>query len=237
MYKDKRFAAIVLAAGTGSRMKSDKPKQYMDLDNKEVLYYSLAAFSKSAVDEIILVTGEKDIEFCKDRFVNEYGFDKISQIVAGGSERFLSVQNGIKAIHEADYVMIHDGARPCITETLINKLMDEVIINGACTLGVPVKDTIKVVDEDGVGVATPDRKTLWQVQTPQCFIYDEISKAYIKMQKELDECGGVGINITDDTMIMETFYNRKSKLIMGDYRNIKITTPEDINVAKIFLEI
>ncbi|MCR5702373.1 MAG: 2-C-methyl-D-erythritol 4-phosphate cytidylyltransferase [Lachnospiraceae bacterium] len=237
MYKDKRFAAIVLAAGTGSRMKSDKPKQYMDLGNREVLYYSLAAFSKSVVDEIILVVGENDIEFCREKFVDEYGFSKISKIVPGGSERYLSVQNGLGAVTEADYVMIHDGARPCITETLITNLMDEVIINDACTLGVPVKDTIKVVDANNVGVSTPDRKTLWQVQTPQCFVYEEIKSAYACMQKELEKYGQADINITDDTMIMERFYNRKSKLIMGDYRNIKITTPEDISVAKIFLEI
>ena len=230
MYEGKHFTAIVLAAGKGSRMNSDIPKQYMKINGREVLYYSLKVFEDSLVDDIILVVGKEDIDFCRNNIVEKYNINKVVNIVAGGEERYWSVKNGLNTAVGADYVLVHDGARPCIDIGMVHRLMKEVLVSNACTVGVPAKDTIKIVDSNNYGIDTPDRKTLWQVQTPQCFLYDELLAAYDEMEKT--NCN----NITDDTMIVERFLDRKSKLIMGDYKNIKITTPEDILVADIFLE-
>ncbi len=230
MYNNKHFTAIVLSAGKGSRMHSDIPKQYMKLNGKEVIYYSLNVFQESQVDDIILVSGEDDIEYCRRDIVEKYDFNKVINVVAGGSERYWSVRNGLDACKETDYVLIHDGARPCIDNNMIIRLMDEVILHDACTVGVPAKDTIKVVDEDNYGIGTPDRKTLWQVQTPQGFLYTDIKNAYEKMENDSES------NITDDTMIVERYLGKKTKLIFGDYKNVKITTPEDIMVVENFLK-
>ena len=239
MYKDKYFTAIVLAAGKGSRMHSDIPKQYMKILDKEVLFYSLKAFQDSEVDKIVLVTRNEDISFCKNEIVLKYGFNKVSDIIEGGSERYWSVRNGLECAKGSDYVLIHDGARPCVDNDIIMRSMDEVILYGACTVGVPVKDTIKVVDDNNIGIDTPDRNTLWQVQTPQSFDYNELMSAYEKLQHDYSLKSQIeqdnSFNITDDTMIMEQYSNKKSKLIMGDYRNIKITTPEDILIAENYL--
>lgn len=224
------ITAIVLAAGTGSRMQSDVPKQYMLIDNKPVLYYSLVAFEESTVDDIILVTSEKDVSYCKREIVEKYHLGKVKNIVSGGSERYWSVKNGLLSANDADYVLIHDAARPCLSVDVIERSIEEVKRCGACTVGVPVKDTIKRVDDTCYGVETPPRQYLWQVQTPQSFMYDDIMKAYRKMEEAND------IDITDDTMIMERYLGIKTKMIMGDYCNIKLTTPEDLAIAKIFLE-
>lgn len=229
MYRNKIFTAIVLAAGKGSRMQSDIPKQYMKILGKEVLFYSLKVFQESAIDKIVLVTRKEDISFCKSEIIEKYGFTKVTDIIEGGSERYWSVKNGLNCAKGSDYVLIHDAARPCINQKIINDSMDEVIRCGVCTVGVPVKDTIKIVDNNNYGIDTPDRNSLWQVQTPQSFDYIDLMTAYEKMQQHSS------INITDDTMIMERFIGKKSKLIMGDYRNIKITTSEDILIAENFL--
>lgn len=225
-----RITAIVLAAGKGSRMNSDVPKQYMELCGKPVLYYSLQAFQESCVDDIVLVTAGADVEYCRQQIVERYQLTKVHSIVAGGAERYWSVQNGLCAAEGAEYVLIHDGARPCITQQIIENSIHEVMQDGACTVGVPVKDTIKRVDEQGYGVETPARKYLWQIQTPQSFAYKDIMEAYRKM-KTLDFAG-----VTDDTMILERFMGIPCKVIMGDYCNLKITTPDDLSLAEIYLK-
>lgn len=222
--------AIVLAAGTGSRMQSDVPKQYMELNGKPVLYYSLQVFEDSAVDDIILVVSKDDVSYCKKEIVDAFDLKKIKCIVEGGSERYWSVRNGLNAAKGTDYVLIHDAARPCLTNDMIEDSIVWVKKTGACTVGVPVKDTIKIVDENQLGVETPPRNFLWQVQTPQSFLYEDIMKAYALMEQSGDS------DITDDTMIIERYIGKKTKLIMGDYCNIKITTPEDLSVAEIFLK-
>ena len=225
----KHITAIVLAAGKGSRMCSKTPKQYLELCGKPILYYSLKRFEESSVNDIILVTGKEDITYCKENIVEKYQLRKIRQIVEGGTQRYWSVRNGLNAIISTDYVLIHDAARPCLTVKSIEQSIVEVMKSGACTLGVPVKDTIKVVDESCMGIATPPREYLWQGQTPQSFFYEDIMKAYRRMEQEMNT------DITDDTMIMERYLNKKTKLILGDYRNIKVTTPEDLLMAEIFL--
>ena len=225
-----KITAIVLAAGKGSRMHSDVAKQFLELCDKPVLYYSLMAFEKSSVDDVILVTGAEDITYCKEEIITKYHFNKVRHVVEGGAERYWSVKNGLRAACGADYVLIHDAARPCLTQDLIERSIIEVIHSGACTVGVPVKDTIKVVDSQQYGIGTPDRSTLWQIQTPQSFRYQEIINAYEKMEQSGDT------DITDDTMIIERYLGKKTKVILGDYGNLKITTPEDLAVAEIFLE-
>ena len=224
-----KVTAIILAAGKGNRMHSEVPKQFLELDGKPVLYYSLNAFEQSSVNDIILVTGKEDIAYCEKRIIEKYHFNKVRKIVEGGTERYWSVKNGLAAAKGTEYVLIHDGARPCIGKDIIERSIIEVMQIGSCTVGVPVKDTIKVVDGDNYGIDTPSRDTLWQIQTPQCFRYQEIVEAYEEMERAKDT------DITDDTMIMERYLGIQTKVILGDYCNIKITTPEDLNMAEIFL--
>lgn len=226
--------AIILAGGRGSRMNSDIPKQYMNLDDKPVLYYSIKAFEQSAVDKIVLVAGAGDIDYCRREIVEKFGFKKVEAIVAGGTERYYSVLNGLRAVVPGEsgetYVFIHDGARPCVTKQIIEKCGIEVELYKACVAAVPVKDTIKVADEDGYAKDTPPRNLLWQIQTPQCFEYNLVKNAYEAMAS--DEKRGV---ITDDAMVVEKYTDIKVKLTEASYKNIKITTPEDLTVAGLFL--
>lgn len=227
------YTAIVLSAGVGSRMHSDIPKQYMDLDGYPVIYYALRAFEESDVDEIVLVTAPEDVAFCRKNIVEKYGFRKVGAVVGGGEERYLSVYEGLKAT-EAEYVLIHDGARPLIDEESIRLCMESVTREKACVLATPVKDTIKVIDTDGYAAQTPDRSMLWAVQTPQCFERVLLMRAYARLVERL-EAGTLCAPITDDAMIVEQMTGQKVRLIRGKYTNIKITTPEDMDVAKIFL--
>ena len=142
--KEKKFAAIVLSAGIGSRMQSDVPKQYMELNGYPVIYYSLKAFQDSEVSSIILVTGKNDVEYCRTEIVEKYHLDKVHKVIPGGTERYNSVYEGLKAISEADYVLIHDGARPMLNQEILRRSMDAAAEYGACVVGMPVKDTIKV---------------------------------------------------------------------------------------------
>ncbi len=225
-----RITAIILAAGKGSRMRSDIPKQFMILKDYPVLYYSLKAFQESPVDDIVLVAGEDSVEYCRKDIVDRYNLTKVSKIVAGGAERYDSVHNGLIAADGARYVLIHDGARPCITQKIIRDSIDAVKVYSACTVGVPVKDTIKIVDGNQMGVETPDRSRLWQVQTPQSFDRGLLLTCYDGLAH--DKCQV----ITDDTMIVERYSSVRTKVIMGAYENLKITTPEDLKIASNFLK-
>lgn len=229
-----RFTAIVLSAGVGSRMQSDIPKQYMQLDGYPVIYYALRAFEQSEVDSIVLVTAPEDITFCRENIVQKYGFKKVCAVVGGGAERYLSVYEGLKAAN-AEYVLIHDGARPLIDQDSIAQSMETVVRERACVLATPVKDTIKIADQDGYAEGTPDRSRLWAVQTPQCFSRELLVNAYRVLFEQM-EMGDLKIPITDDAMIVEQMTGQKVRLLAGKYSNIKITTPEDLAIAKMFLE-
>lgn len=232
--------AIVLSAGSGKRMNTDTKKQYLLIDGKPVVYYSLKAFQDSdVIDEVILVTSKEDIDYVRSEIVEKYGFNKVSQIVTGGRERYNSVYCGIKACSDCEYVFIHDGARPFITDEILNRAMAMLKECGSAVVGMPVKDTIKIVNDENIVKDTPNRKTVWQVQTPQCFSYDIAAKAYENLIKE-EESGVLvkrGIQVTDDAMVVETFLDEKVKvhLVEGSYENIKITTPEDLKIAEVFL--
>lgn len=225
----KKNVAIVLAAGQGKRMKSNIQKQYLLIKNKPVLYYTLSAFETSPlISEIILVTGKDEIEYCREEIVKKYGFQKVHKIIAGGKERYHSVYEGLQAIDEADYVYIHDGARPFVDEEIIERACEAVEEYQACVAGMPVKDTIKIADEAGYASETPDRRRVWQVQTPQVFEYKLIKNAYDRLMETEPE------GITDDAMVVEIMTRHKVKLVEGSYRNIKITTPEDLDIAELF---
>ena len=230
-----KFAAIVLSAGVGSRMKSDIPKQYMDLLGKPVIYYSLKAFEDAGFSSIVLVCGKDDVEYCKNEIIAKHGLKNITAVVPGGKERYHSVFEGLKAVGEADYVFIHDGARPMLTQEIILRLKEAVIKEEAAVAGMPVKDTIKIVDEEAYVADTPERQYVWQVQTPQCFAYTLIYDAYKSVIQDEEE-GWTVPKITDDAMVLEYATDHEVKMVEADYRNIKITTPEDLLIAKLFLE-
>lgn len=226
-----KIAAIVLAAGAGKRMNSTVHKQYMLLDERPVLYYSLKAFEESEVTEIILVVGAGEEAYCKTQIIDKYGIGKIRAIVPGGRERYHSVYAGLVAAQGADYVLIHDGARPLVAADMIKRSIECVRTGQACVVGMPVKDTIKVLDGEGFVKETPDRRTLWQMQTPQTFPYAMIKAAYEKIVAEDDS------TVTDDAMVLEKATGQRVKVIEGSYQNLKITTPEDLLVASAYLKI
>lgn len=231
----KRTIAIVLAAGWGKRMNSTVRKQYLLIQDKPVLYYTLKAFEDSFIDEVLLVVGEGEEEYCRENIVDKYNFAKVSAIIIGGKERYHSVYQALSFLSENkkndSFVFIHDGARPFISVDILKKAYDAVNKQGACIVGVPVKDTIKVIGKDGVVAHTPDRSTLWMVQTPQVFSYEKIKKAYDKLI-ELESLGKLEISITDDAMVMETFGDTLVYAVEGSYENIKITTPDDMILAE-----
>lgn len=232
----KKTTAIVLAAGQGKRMQSNIQKQYMLLNDKPILYYSLKAFQDSFIDHIVLVVGADEQNYCRSEIVEKYGFHKVTAIVEGGKERYHSVANGINAISwENDMVFIHDGARPFVTEEILQRAYDEVLSSHACVVGMPVKDTVKIADNNRNVVNTPNRSNVWQVQTPQVFDMDLITQAYDKLIKQEEMLLKQNVAITDDAMVVEYFSDVQVKLVEGSYQNIKITTPEDIDIAKVFI--
>ena len=226
-----KVTAIVLAAGAGKRMHSAVRKQYMLLCGKPVLYYSLRAFQDCPfIDDIILVTGQEEIDYCQEQFVEQYGFTKVRAVVAGGKERYHSVYEGLKACQDTAYVFIHDGARPLVDQATLERACAAVRECDACVVGMPSKDTIKIADENGNISSTPNRALVWTVQTPQVFSYPLVRKAYdMQMQQE-------NALITDDAMVVENMLGVKIRLVEGSYENLKITTPEDIPVAEAILE-
>ena len=236
MEKKYKTVAIVLAAGQGRRMHSDVQKQYIMLHDRPVIFYALSRFQQSFIDEIILVVGKGEEDYCRKEIVEKYNFTKVVKIVEGGSERYHSVANGLAAIEGDGYVFIHDGARPFITEDILLRAYETVKEYNACVVGMPVKDTIKIVDENCFAKQTPNRETLWQVQTPQVFEINLAKEAYDKLIANEEELKKQGIKITDDAMVVETLMKQPVKLVESSYENIKITTPEDLNIADALLK-
>ncbi|MBO4267036.1 MAG: 2-C-methyl-D-erythritol 4-phosphate cytidylyltransferase [Lachnospiraceae bacterium] len=237
----KKTAAIILAAGRGTRMGTDKPKQFIEIGGYPLVYYSLKAFSDSFVDDIVLVCGEEDREYCTTEIVEKYGFSKVKSIVSGGRERYHSVFKGLTALRciaegdcsdPCEIVFIHDGARPFVTEDIIKRSYDAAEAGYANVVAVPAKDTVKVSDDDGFVDRTLRRDHIWLMQTPQTFDFYEIYEAYGKLIGSEAELLERGVMITDDAMVLEYFTDHRIKLVMGDYRNIKITTPEDLSLAE-----
>ena len=224
-----KITAVVLAAGAGKRMHSDVHKQYMMLAGRPVLFYALQAFAESAVTDIVAVVGAGEIDYCRKEIVEKYHIQKVCAVVEGGRERYHSVYEGLKAADGSDYVLIHDGARPLVTADIISRSIACVREGDSCVVGMPVKDTIKVVGADGFAKETPKRSSLWQIQTPQTFPYGRIREAYEKVMAQGDSA------VTDDAMMLETAFGEQVRVIEGSYQNLKITTPEDIMAAELYL--
>jgi 2-C-methyl-D-erythritol 4-phosphate cytidylyltransferase len=223
-------SVVIVAGGKGKRMGQDVNKQYIKLGDKEVLAVTIEAFDKvDCVDEIIVVVSDSDIEFCSENIIRKYNFRKVKKLVAGGVERQESVYNGLMGCNEeTEVVLIHDGARPFVTEKMILDSIEGARSFDACTVAVPVKDTIKIVDEYSTIVSTLKRNELFSIQTPQAFKFDLILKGHKAAIKNK-------ILATDDTALIE-YMGKKVKIVMGSYFNIKLTTQEDLIFARAILE-
>lgn len=230
MYKGKFVSIIIAAAGMSNRMGSKINKQFLLIDNKPILAHSIEAFNRlKFIDEIIVVSKEEEVDYCRKEIVYKYGFNKVSRIIKGGKERQDSVYNGILALDKkTDIVLTHDGARPFIRKEAIIKGIQGAIEYGACVIGVPLKDTIKVIEDNDIVHHTPNRSLLWAAQTPQCFQIDLLKEGYEYAISE-------GIVGTDDSSLVEK-KGYPVKMLMGNYDNIKITTPEDLVIAESFLK-
>ena len=220
-----KTVAIIPAGGYGKRMGADVSKQYLLLNGIPVLVHTLRVFQElPLIDDIFLIVPADDVEFVKLGVVEEYGLTRVSRVLPGGMERQDSVRNGIELVGpEYDVVVIHDGVRPFVTADLICAVVSEVAAESAVTLGVPVKDTVKVVDSQRWIKGTLDRNEVWLTQTPQAFRRDIIKTAYEAAYK--DHHYG-----TDDASLVERI-GVGVKMIFGSYYNIKITTKDDIVLA------
>lgn len=220
---------VIVAAGTGSRMKKDINKQFIKLKNKEIVAHTIEKFYNSEnIDDIVVVIREDEEEYFNKNIKEKYGFTNI-KVAHGGNERQDSVFNGIKMLKkECEVVLIHDGARPFVTDDIIKRSINKANEYNAVVVGVKVKDTIKVVSDNGNIIDTPNRSYLWAVQTPQVFKYDTITKAY-------EDAYNNNYYGTDDAMLVERIgYN--VKMIEGSYNNIKITTQEDLEFGEQILK-
>lgn len=221
---------VIVAAGTGSRMNMGINKQFIKLEGKEIIAYTIEKFyNNSNIEDIVVVVKEDESEFFKKEILDKYNFKNI-KIAYGGKERQDSVYNGLKLLDEkCDVVLIHDGARPFVSDKIIDKSIEEAKEHKAIVVGVPVKDTIKVIDNDKNIVDTPNRSVLWAVQTPQTFDYNILIDAY----KDAFKNKFYG---TDDAMLVERI-GYKVKMLEGSYNNIKITTQEDLNIGSQILSV
>jgi 2-C-methyl-D-erythritol 4-phosphate cytidylyltransferase len=223
--------ALIPAAGMGKRMGASINKQYLQLDGLPIVARTISIFEDSPlIEAIYLVIPAEEIPYCREHVVEACGFRKVVEIVAGGRERQNSVMNGLNAMRrdvaDDDVVLIHDGVRPLITPQLLQESIDVARRCDGALVAVPAKDTIKTV-RDGVVVGTPPRETLWQAQTPQSFRFGVIYGAHRAAEQE-------GFMGTDDASLVER-RGGAVKVVRGDYRNIKITTPEDLVLAEAFL--
>lgn len=215
--------AVIVAAGRGTRMGTAESKQYLLLQGKPIIVHTLEVFQKhELISEIVLVTGEEDVQRCR-QWVQAYKLDKVSVVIPGGAERQHSVRRGLGEL-TTTWVMVHDGVRPFVQGSEIEACYDRARSAGASVLAVPVKDTIKQVDGEGNVLSTPDRRSLWAIQTPQTFRLSELLSAY-------DEAERDGFLGTDDSSLAERSGITVS-VVEGSYRNIKITTPEDLDFAE-----
>lgn len=234
----RRIVAVILAAGKGLRMGSDTPKQYLDINGHPVLYHTLRAFDNSRVTDIIIVVPASDIQYVRTEFTSHLCMNKSIVCISGGAERFDSSYAGIQAAMQTlkgddDLILIHDAVRCLVTPREINRLIDDLDSYDACCLGVPVKDTIRVVDEHEDATSTPDRFSLRIIQTPQGFKPGLLCRAYESFRDD-PEAGS--LHITDDAMLVERYTNEKIHITQGSYENIKITTPEDLLTAAAILK-
>jgi len=217
---------VIAAAGQGSRMGTKTNKQFIMLNNKPVLNYSLDFFEKQeVVDEIIVVTSAKELDFCRYEIIEKNQYQKVSAVLAGGQQRQDSVWVALQYLgQDTDYVAVHDGARPLLSSDVLKRLLNEAEEWGAAIPGVPSRDTIKMVNKDSFVRQTLDRNVIYSIQTPQVFKFKELFEAYKLAEEE-------GFYATDDSALFEKYIGQV-KVVEGDYDNIKITTPLDLIIVK-----
>ena len=220
--------AIIAAAGSGRRMKSDKNKQFLLIDKIPVLARTLGVFSNSEFIDGIVITARKEDFESINNLIDEYKIEKIFKITEGGKTRQQSVFNALKEIPDNSYVLIHDGARPFVKEELISSLISTAYSFGAAVPGIIPKDTVCVVDENGQFKESMERSKLRNIQTPQVFASRLIKEAHKKAAVE-------GRQFTDDCSLYH-FYGGQVRIIDGDENNIKITVPNDVSLAELILK-
>ncbi len=226
-----KVQALILAAGKGRRMQTDTHKQFLTFRGEALFLRSVRVFLSAGIP-VTVVTGEEDIPevqriLSEADLSAEQGSLPFPDVIAGGSERYLSSWNGLRYLGETDppeIVMIHDAARPFVSMEIIDAALDSVKKFRTAVTAVPSKDTVKIADSEGFVTDTPDRKTVYIIQTPQAFTFSEILEAYEKLLNSGQDLSG----ITDDASVMERFGKRHVHLSRGSYQNIKITTPEDL---------
>jgi len=221
-----KVSAIIAAGGDANRLGSPKGKQLLQIKGYPLLYYSIKTI-RPLVEEVILVIRPSDIEKAKNIFshINHNSTNLINKFVKGGNNRLQSVYNALKVVApDTDIVLIHDGARPLVSERIIKESIQAAKEHGAVVTAVPVKDTVKITDSENTIKNTPDRKFVFAAQTPQTFHYDIIKKAYDTF---IDDT-----TLTDDSSLVEKLGN-KVKIIKGDYLNFKVTTDEDLKLLNI----
>ena len=219
-----KVGAIVVAAGKSERM-GGVEKIFVHISGKPLLAYAVETFNQSPiVDSIVIVLAKDKVGIGLD-LVKKFGWNKVISVCAGGARRQDSVSEGLKRLGKVDWVMIHDGARPCVTQDIIERGLEEARECGAAIPAMPVADTIKIISNDSYIKDTPPRDKLWAVQTPQVFRLDIISEAHRKTKG----------NVTDDASMVEGL-GHKVKVFMGSYTNIKVTTPEDLIIAEAIIK-
>ncbi|MBE6012536.1 MAG: 2-C-methyl-D-erythritol 4-phosphate cytidylyltransferase [Lachnospiraceae bacterium] len=219
--------AIIAAGGKGERTGLNIPKQYVEINGKPVLAYTIEAFqNNSLIDHIIIVAGEDYIDFCKENIVLKYGFSKVKHIIKGGESRMLSVYEGVKLCEDSGIILIHDGARPFVTQEEIKKAYEGAFNKNACILACPSTETLKAV-KDGIIEKTIDRSLVYSAKTPQAFKGRLIKQAYEKALKD-------GYSATDDASLLE-YIGEPVYIEEGSFQNIKITSSEDIIYAEYLL--
>lgn len=224
-----KICVLIPAAGEGSRLESAVKKPYLTLAQKPILARTIQQFEQNtAVDEIFVIVNEADFEICNTTVLEPYAFQKVRGLVAGGATRQLSVYNGIRALPaDTDFVIVHDGVRPFVTDETIFACLDAAAAWGAAVAAVPAKETIKISNAEGFIVETPNRERLWTVQTPQVFRKSLLAEAHQTAEEKQ-------LTATDDAVLVEQL-GYPVKLVKGSYANLKITTPEDLRIAEAFL--
>lgn len=225
-----KICTLIPAAGEGNRLKNAVKKPYVALAQKPILTHTIQRFEQNtAVDEIFVLVNEADFEMCRATVLAPYAFQKVQPLVAGGATRQQSVHNGVRALPaDTDFVIVHDGVRPFVTDETIFACLDAAAEWGAAVAAVPVKETIKMANAEDFIVETPPRERLWTVQTPQVFRKSLLEKAHqIAEEKQL--------TATDDAALVEHL-GHPVKLVNGSHANVKITTPEDLRIANVFLQ-
>ncbi len=224
-----KICALIPAAGKGSRMVNSVKKPYLKLAQKPILAHTIQRFEENtAVDAIFVIVDKDDFSDCQTNVLEPYTFTKVQELVAGGETRQMSVYNGVRALSvDVDFVVVHDGVRPFVTDETISACLTAADECGAAVAAVPVKDTIKIADEDAFILETPIREHLWAVQTPQVFRKPLLEEAHEIAQAQQ-------LTVTDDAALVEQL-GFPVKLVMGSYANLKITTPEDLRIAEVLL--